>query len=273
MAITDPIYISINNQPKAVLEVMDTLQERQQQHQALYDKRRLVPRWLFLAGLPLLAADFLLGYNFLTCTLVAAGLWLAAIAIGRGLRRIRPGGPPPRHFVATRELLHTLRDDPDPRRGVFGHLDLTGAQQPAKKFRDGTNLAGKAMEYYRDEWLNLKTKLYDGNMLRLSAIERVKVRKSYWKRSAISGKNKLKPAKVASGQQIKVRLTVNPEIYEVNPTPTGRPGTAIGKYAISELTTQAGIVDLTAVSESDFVDAADILGVLRVAYDQFSRKA
>lgn len=269
---TDPIYISINEKPLAILRAMDSLKSRQDQQAAAVSRRSRLPGWLFLAGLPLIALDWLLGYNFLTFTLVAVGLWVAAAWMVVSLRRSRPGGPFPPHFAAAREVVHTLRDDPDPKRPLFGHLDLTGAQLPAKRFREGQNARGQAMEYYRDEWLSLKGKLYDGNMLRLSAIERVKVRKSYWKRS-MSGKSKLKAAKVATGQQLKVRLSVNPKVYEITQNSRAVPGTRVGRYTLVEIDTTGGMVDLTAEYGAGNVGAADILSVLRVVYEHLSRKA
>lgn len=272
MATADPIYISINNKPAAILQVMDGLESETARHQAAFDRRRRMPRQLFLAGLPFIALDWVLGYNFLTFSLVTVGFWTAAVVTGLALRRSRPSGSFPPNFRAARQVIHTLRDDPDPRRNLFGHVDLSGAQQPAKRFREGTNARGQAMEYYRDEWLSLKTKLYDGNMLRVSAIERVKVRKSYYKRSAISGKLKLKPAKQASAQQLKVRLSVNPQLYEVVERPTLRPGTSVGVYTVTEATTTGGIIDLTAGSSVHNVPANDLLGVLRLVYQQLQRK-
>jgi hypothetical protein len=53
----------------------------------------------------------------------------------------------------------------------------------------------RTTEHFRDEWLALEAKLYDGNILRVSAIQKSKKRKSYWKRSSISGKMKMKPEK------------------------------------------------------------------------------
>jgi hypothetical protein len=273
MANADPIYISINNTAPAVLAVMDGLAAKRTEHMALVSKRRNLPRTLFLAGLPFIGIDWLMGYNFLTFTLVTAGLWGAAIAVSRGLAKARMGPSFPNHFKTAREVIYTLRDDPDPKRNLFGHVDLSGAQQPAKRFREGTNAAGKAMEYFRDEWLSLKTKLYDGNMLRLSVIERVKVRKSYWKRSAISGKMKLKPAKVANAQQIKVRLSVNPLAYEIAERSSLRVGGGVGRFAFTEVSTAGGIIDVTADSTLTQVPPKEILDILWVIYDQLERKA
>lgn len=138
MATADPIYVSINNKPGAVLTVLDSLEQRRATHQAAFLKRRRVPLWLFLAGLPFLTIDWLLGYNFLACSLVTVGLWLAAFIIARQLGRAAPSATFPPRFAAAREVIRTLRDDPDPRRNLFGHLDLSGAQQAAKLFRTST---------------------------------------------------------------------------------------------------------------------------------------
>lgn len=273
MATADPIYVSINNKPGAVLTVLDSLEQRRATHQAAFLKRRRVPLWLFLAGLPFLALDWLLGYNFLTCSLVTVGLWLAGFIISIQLRRAAPSATFPPRFAAAREVIRTLRDDPDPRRNLFGHLDLSGAQQAAKLFRTGANATGLPVDYFRDEWLSLKTKLYDGNMLRVSAVDRVKVRRSYTKRSRISGKMKVKPAKVANAHQLSVRVTVNPQVYEmVAPRPI-KPGTAAGAFVVQTLTMANGIIDLTAGTTSANITPADILAVLRLAYDQLQRKA
>ena len=126
--------------------------------------------------------------------------------------------------------------------------------------------------HYRDEWLSLKTKLYDGNMLRLSAVERVKVRKGYYKRSRISGKQKWKAPKVANGQELKVRVSVNPNVYDIAPGPAARPGTRVGHYTLTEFSTAGGIVDLSAAAPPGAVQAGDVLGVLRLAYDSLKRK-
>jgi hypothetical protein len=273
MANTDPVYVTINDRPRSVLQVLDGLVTRRQQHQAATARRSRLPRYLFFASLPFFALDWLLGYNFLTFTLVGAALVIASLVTAISLRRARLAPAFPPNFDTAREVIHTLRDDPDPRRGLFGHIDFTGYQQPAKKFREGKNAAGRAVDYYRDEWLSLKAKLYDGNMLRVAAIERVKVRRSYWKRSAISGKTKLKPAKVGAAQQLKVRLSVNPEIYTIVARNVARPGSPFGQYTLTEISAADGIVDLTAGTSSKNVRANDILPLLRLAYQHLERKA
>ena len=75
MANADPIYVSINNSAPAVLAVMDGLESRAGKQEAALARRRHWPRNLFLAGLPFIGLDWLMGYNFLTFSLVTAGLW------------------------------------------------------------------------------------------------------------------------------------------------------------------------------------------------------
>jgi hypothetical protein len=175
------------------------------------------------------------------------------------------------NYATAREIIYTLRDDLDPKRNFFGQLDLTGAQQVSKLHHEAPNQLGLTVQYYRDEWLGLKTKLYDGNMLRLSAVERVKVRVGFHKRSR-SGKQKWKPPKVATGQELKVRISVNPQVYELSFRPSARVGAAVGAYAITALNASNGIVEIVANTPATAVQSADVLGVLRLAYDMLKRK-
>jgi hypothetical protein len=273
MANGDPVYISINNTAQAVLEAMDGLEQQRAVHQAAHGRRRRVPGLLFLAGLPFIGLDFLMGYNYLTGTLIAAGLWGAAFVTARALARARPGAAFPPAFKTAREVLFTLRDDPAPDRPIFGHLDLSGPQQPAKRFREGKNARGQAVEFFRDEWLSLKAKLIDGNMLRVSAIERVKVRKGFYRTSRISGKSKFKPPKLAYAHQLKVRLSVNPEVYEIAERGDFKPGTRVGAAVFTQVESAGGILEVTAGSASSRLGANDILSVMRLVYDQLERKA
>jgi hypothetical protein len=263
----------MNDRPRAILRSMDEMLARRDDYETRFKRRRWLPWLLLLAGAPWFLIDLALGYNLLTFTPISLGFWAAGVALGLAQWRARPGPALGPQFRAARDILHTLRDDPDPRRSVFGHLDLSGAQQPSKLFREGANAAGLAVAHYRDEWLSLKAKLYDGNMLRLSAVERVKVRKGYYKRSRISGKQKWKPPKVANGQELKVRLSVNPTVYEIAPGPATRPGARVGRYTLTEFSAAGGIIDLAAAAPPGAIQPADVLGVLRVAYDSLQRKS
>ncbi|HNO12164.1 MAG TPA: acyl-CoA carboxylase subunit beta, partial [bacterium] len=76
-----------------------------------------------------------------------------------------------------------------------------------KVARETQDAQSRTTQLFNDPWLSLKAKLYDGNVLRVTAIQKTKKRKSYWKRSRISGKSKLKPEKFKGSQQeLKVRI-------------------------------------------------------------------
>ena len=153
-------------------------------------------------------------------------------------------------------------------------VDLTGALLPTKVARTAKDTQNRTTEYFRDEWLALKAKLYDGNILRLSAIQRSKQRQSYWKRSRISGKMKMKPAKFkGSEQQIKLHIAVNPEVYTIVPNREFRQGIYVGKYMVSQLNTEGGIIDVVANSPHEEVESEQILGFIHCAYSLLQRKA
>src|SRR6185503_19855380 len=178
-------------------------------------------------------------------------------------------------YTGTKQLLHTLRDDLKPNSSFLGHLDLTGAMLNTKVAREAKDTRDRTTQYFRDEWLALKAKLYDGNILRISAIQKSKKRKSYWKRSRISGKMKMKSEKFKGSEHVlKVRIVPNPEIYTIARTsPTFNPGPNIGKFTISQLNTEDGMVSFAANSPFEDVEHENILQVLQSAYSLLQRKA
>ncbi len=274
MANFDPVYLSLNDKPRAIIKAMDELLQKRDDQATRFRGRRWVPFLLFFAGFPFLVLDFVLGYNCLTFSFVTCGLWIAAAAMFAALLRARPGGQFAPQFQTAREIIHTLRDDLNPKRDdLFGQLDLTGARQPNKLTREAPNAAGLKVQYYRDEWLGLKTKLYDGNMLRLSVIDWAKVRTGYFRKSRVSGKNKWKPEKAKSGHELRVRLSVNPQAYDIKPAPEMRQGAKIGAYVISAIEASGGIINLAAVAPEAATTSADVLGVLHAAYGLLQRKA
>jgi hypothetical protein len=270
----DPILMTFNNRPRAILDGMRAIVRERGQVKNTYQRRRKLPWLLALAGLPFVLVDLairLLGYPVCIFSFLAPIFWVAALVAGLSLRRARTFELPPR-FRTAQEILYTLRDDVNPGRNFFGQLDLTGAMLPAKLVQETPNALGLKVQHFRDEWLSLKTKLYDGNMLRLSAAERNKIRAGYWKRSKISGKNKWKPPKEKGNlQELKLRISVNPEIYEIVNTGLQVNG-RVGAYTITNLDTSGGILSLQASCLAKDVEANDVLGVLRSAYDQLKRK-
>ena len=272
-----PVYISLADQPEAIIEGMDRLKADAQKTETAGDKWRWVPMLIFLGGVGLMLIDvvlFFLGYSSFVFMTGGLLLWVAAIVMARSLRKSDLHEFSPR-YNGTKEILHTLRDDLRPDSSFLGHLDLTGTMLPTKVARTAKDTQNRTTEYFRDEWLALKAKLYDGNILRVSAIQKSKKRKSYWKTSRISGKSKLKPEKYKGTQQdLKVRIVVNPELYKIeSSSPTFKQGLNIGKYTISQLNTDGGIINFVANSPFEEVEHENILNILQSAYTLLKRKA
>jgi hypothetical protein len=271
-----PVFITIADKPDSVMRGMDNLSAQAEKTDTAGQRWWWLPLAIFAVGVALILVDGLLdlfGYASLVFTVGGVLLWVAAFVMAFNLRRSRTQAFSPRYF-GTKEVLFTLRDDLRPSSTFLGHLDLTGALLPTKVAREANDAQNRTTQYFRDEWLNLKAKLYDGNVLRLAAIQRTKQRKSYWKRSRISGKMKMKPAKLkGTDQQLKVRIAVNPEIYKIVPNKEFRQGQNIGKYTVAALSTEGGIIDVVASSPFEEVETENILNFLHSAYSLLQRKA
>jgi len=272
-----PVYVSIADDPDAVMQGMGKFVAEVQKTETAGDRWRWVPLLIFFGGLVLMAVDvilLLLGYTSFVFVLGGILLWLAALVMARSLRKSDSQDFSPR-YKGTKDILYTLRDDLRPSSTFLGHLDLTGALLPTKVARTTKDTQNRTTEYFRDEWLALKAKLYDGNILRISAIQKSKKRKSYWKTGRISGKSKLKPEKYkGSEHNLKVRIVVNPELYKITSTsPTFNPGLNIGKFTISQLSTEGGIINFVANSPFEEVEHENILHILQSSYTLLQRKA
>lgn len=270
MAEYDPVYLALDNKPDAILDAMAGLVARRDRVSAQSQRRGRLP-WIFLlAGLGLIGLDYVVQFGACIFGIAGVAALLAAVVTWFVARRGRMQQLSP-HYQTARDVIYTLRDDLHPKGTFFGQLDLTGARQPGKLSREGTNALGMKVNYYRDEWFDLKAKLFDGNMLRFSAIEHTKERVGYYKRSS-SGKRKWKAPKIASGQELKVRVSVNPQAYDVISRPEVRSGLRVGAYTIAELDTTGGIVTLVASAPAGIIAPGDVLGVLKTAYSLLHRK-
>ena len=271
-----PVYLSIADDPDAVIEGMDRFAAEVQKTESAGDRWRWIPMLIFFAGLGLMGIDgilLMMGYTSFVFSVGGIALWVAAFVMARGLRKSDSYDFSPR-YASTKQILHTLRDDLKPESSFLGHLDLTGAMLETKVARETQDTQNRTTQHFRDEWLALKAKLYDGNILRLSAIQKSKKRKSYWKRSRISGKMKMKPEKYkGAAHYLKVRIAVNPEVYQIVPNTEFRQGVNIGKYNIAQLNTEGGIIDVTANSLHDQIEPENILAFLHSAYSLLQRKA
>jgi hypothetical protein len=146
--------------------------------------------------------------------------------------------------------------------------------QANKVARETKDTQDRTTQLFNDPWLSLKAKLYDGNILRVTAAQKTKKRKSYWKRSRISGKMKSKPEKFkGTHQELKVRIVVNPEAYAIKPNNQFSQGKDVGKYKIEQLNTDGGMINILAVSPFEEVEQEHILNFLKSAYTLLERKA
>jgi hypothetical protein len=271
-----PVYVSIADKPDSIIQGMNRFVAEVQKTESAGDKWRWIPLLIFFVGVGLVGVDgllTLLGYTSVIFSIGAFGLWIAAFILARSLRKSDSHDFSPRYHGA-KEILHTLRDDLKPGSTFLGHLDLTGAMLPTKVAREAKDAQDRTTQYFSDPWLALKAKLYDGNVLRVTAIQKSKKRKSYWKRSRISGKMKLKPEKFkGSEQELKVRIVVNPQAYTIKPSPEFTRGKNIGKYTVAELNTQDGMINVVAKSPFEEVEQEHILNFLKSAYSLLQRKA
>jgi hypothetical protein len=271
-----PVYVSIADKPDSIMKGMDNFVAKVHKTETAGDKWRWIPMMIFLAGVGLVLIDgilIVLGYFSLVFTAGALVLWLAAFIMARSLRRSDSHDFSPR-YKGTKEIIHTLRDDLKPGATFLGHLDLTGSMLQTKVAREAKDAQDRTTQYFSDQWLSLKAKLYDGNVLRVAAIQKSKKRKSYTKRSRISGKYKLKPEKFKGAEQdLKVRIVVNPEVYTIVPSPTFKQGQNVGKYTVTSLNTEGGMINVTASSPFDEVEQEHILSFIKSAYSLLQRKA
>ncbi len=270
-----PVYISIADKPDAIIRGLDEFKSKVEKTETAGDKWRWIPMIIFLVGVGLVLIDVVLlvwGYFSLVFSGGALLLWIASFVMARNLRKSDSHDFSPR-YQGLREILNTLRDDLKPGSTFLGHLDLTGAMLPTKVARETKDTQDRITQHFTDQWLALKAKLYDGNVLRLSAIQKTKNRKSYWKRSRISGKMKMKPEKFKGAEQeLKVRIVVNPEAYIIVPNKEFKQGQNIGKYTIAELNTEDGMINIVAKSPFEEVEQEHILNFLKSAYSLLQRK-
>jgi hypothetical protein len=269
-----PVYITLGDRPLPILKRIEGLNASKKQTDDTYNQRKWIPWLLFLAGIPFLCIDLAsmaFGYPFLGMTCILAVCWLAAIVMGLNLRKIRMADFHP-DLKTSYEVIRTLRDDLQPKSVFLGHIDLTGAEQDKKVLRENKDVRGRVTKLYNDEWLRLKAKLYDGNVLRVSANHKIKKRDAYWGRGS-SGKSKWKPAKSKGNfHELNVRIAVNPDLYEIVPSPEIQIGSIIGPYSVQEIDTNGGMVTLTCATSKLQNTPGDILTVLQAGYTLLKRK-
>lgn len=260
------IFMDFNQMPAEIVQVMDTAKTQAQQYSVENGRLRRRLRWLYLIGLLFILLDVLLGYNYYTFSLLGVGLWLAAFFGGR---LVRKQGQPPEFgskFDLTRTIMDTLEADVGPNRTMIGWLDLTGFDQESKEYRKKQSTSGRPIVYYRDEWLQMKAKLYDSNVLRVSLIEKVKDRKGFYKRSRISGKMKWKTGSTHKQHNLNISISLNPEGYALKPFDYNVMKIPNSRFVIDAALAENGRITLKATSNSDY-DAWDVLHAMKYSYD------
>ncbi len=273
---TAPVYLSLSSQPRTILRAMDNLVAETRRVNAARQHWKWMPRLGFFIGIGMMAMDlilYFLGYSSCVFSIGGLAIWVASFVFSLALKR-QGSSEFPNSYQNIRQIIYTLRDDLKPGSPLLGHIDLTGYKQNEKIARQTSDSMNRTTDHYRDEWLSMKAKLYDGNVLRVSAAQRVKIRKSFTKRSSISGKIKMKPEKFkGSLNELKVRIVVNPDAYIIEPKQEFAPGIAIGQYTIAQLTTEGGLINLTAHAPFDEIQPESILNVLQHAYGLLQGKA
>jgi hypothetical protein len=258
------LFFNFSEKPMSIVRVMDDTQRQQMEFSRARRQRVRLLALLFPAGLLLILVDWALGYNHLTFSLLGLALWGAAIAglvmLARNNLSGQAFGP---KFDAARTVFETLKDDIAPRRTLIGWLDLTGAQQPGKVVRERINTSGVPLKVYRDEWLRIKMPLYDGNVMRVSGLERVKARLGHLKRGG-SGKMKWKSGRSITTNELQVAITVNKQVYEVMPF---QYPTQTGKFHVDVQQAGESRIALTASTVETNISGSDVLQVLRFVYD------
>jgi hypothetical protein len=197
------VYIEMAHHPQAILDTM---------HQTQKDAHSAKQQWnlgcgfaIALIGVGALALllGFILDFGLFLTVLAFVLLGVAVIA-GVVLLISRPRFSK-EHFETVREILHTLRDDTGRKGWVAGWLDMTGPQQQTKQVHTARSGGGKQKVYYRDPWFQVKIKLVDGNLLRLSLMDKIKT----------------KAGSVTDHRtQFTAKLVVNPDLYRVGAPPS-----------------------------------------------------
>src|SRR5690349_24101488 len=85
-----PVYLSIADDPDAVIQGMRNFVAEVQKTESAGDKWRWVPLIIFFGGLMLMGIDGLLlvmGYASFVFTAGGMALWIAALVMARGLRK------------------------------------------------------------------------------------------------------------------------------------------------------------------------------------------
>jgi hypothetical protein len=236
------LYLDINTRPREALRVMDQITDELGRYKGAQRRLWQVIGGLFVLGLIFVCVDLVAGYSGYVFGYISCLFWIGAgtlviYSIGRGIKGASTRLPQ-EQFDTARQIIHTLRDDVARGGRVTGWLDLTGPQQQSKLLRTGRTSSGRLKHYYRDPWFTAKIRLVDGNLLRLTLIERAKVKRGLADRR----------------YQIKLKLVVNPQAYTIG---SGQP--------LTGLTVDGSALQLQG-SEAHQLTAPQVLSTLKAMY-------
>jgi hypothetical protein len=258
------VFLDFNQAPEEIVRIMDEAKGQAAQFTTQNGRLRKNLRWLYPLGLLFVLLDYVLGYNYYTFTLVCAGVWVIAFA---SLRLVKRQGAAPdfgAKFELARTIMDTLEDDVPDNRTLMGWLDLTGFDQESKQYRQKKSTSGRPIVYYRDEWLRMKAKMYDSNVMRVSVVEKVKDRKGFYKRG-MSGKMKWKVGSTYKQHALNISISVNPEAYTVTPFDYNKVAIPDSRFAIEAALAENGRITLKASTNKEY-DAWDVLHAMKYSY-------
>jgi hypothetical protein len=194
-------------------------------------------------------------------------LWLCLLVrLQSSATRLDLASPFDERFTEARAILLRLKDDLPRNYPLLGWLDLTGLGQ-SKVVREGVAPSGAPLTLYRDEWLRLKLKLADGNVMRVSALESVRKKEAFWKQGR--RKQKRRPGVTEARHQLKVSVVVDGKTHAIRPPPER------GSLQQIQLTTQLATADRLVVNAAtaEPLRADHILQVLKLVYSHVVPRA
>jgi hypothetical protein len=167
------------------------------------------------------------------------------------------------------EVLRGLADDAAPGKRASGLLDLSGPEQKKKLVRSAKAASGAPISIYRDEWCRLRLPLLDGSQLRISGVDRWKVRGDYWKQGA--RRRKLKPGRKEQLRTVEAQLTHDPGRYEAR---AAQGPWQLGYLHASAVRVDPGRVVVTAVLPNHgLLEAKDVLALVALAFRSLERRS
>ncbi|NTW00797.1 MAG: DUF2207 domain-containing protein [Oscillochloris sp.] len=282
-----PAQIVINDRPSHLKQHIDVLQTHHQanataleryasEHKQLTRTKQILASTglgLFILGL---ALGILWNPMLLALMLVGVGIFVyIALVFGKRLQALEKTTPPDvtGRCTAASGLLASLHEDLATSRRIEGQIDLRPIEQSCSANRERPGLGGATVSYFQHPWLSLEAHMVDGNKLRLTAIERLKLRTGHYRKGSISGKSKWKPEKRSMHQQIAIRLQINPAIYDSTISKPLPKSSRVGGFTVLRATIQRDELRIVAEAAGDRLAPEELLQLLHQIYLGLARRA